>query len=117
MRNLFKMVLNKIEGITLKQFLDNCVIYDGELFGEFESKFSFCWDNTITITDEGKKKFKNILNSDIQFINGNIKLINKNIFSLFISEREYNLFLSAVAGYVNVNDYNKWFSHKKEVLI
>ena len=112
MRNLFKMVLNKIEGITLKQFLDNCVIYDGELFGEFESKFSFCWDNTITITDEGKKKFKNILNSDIQFINGNIKLMNKHI-----SEREYNLFLSAVAGYVNVNDYNKWFSHKKEVLI
>jgi len=106
------MVLNKIEGITLKQFLDNCVIYDGELFGEFESKFSFCWDNTITITDEGKKKFKNILNSDIQFINGNIKLMNKHI-----SEREYNLFLSAVAGYVNVNDYNKWFSHKKEVLI
>jgi hypothetical protein len=83
--------------------------FDGELFSEEleETMYSFVWNNDdkIILTEEGKNKFKNVLNSEIKVIeNGNIMLLDKNL-----SQEEYELFLKACAGFVSCLDYDKWF--------
>ena len=91
------------------QLLDNIDEFDGELIVAdlFESVFGFCWDKKTRFTAEGKNRFKQILESDVKINNDVIILQDKHI-----KEEDYDLFMSAVAGYVPCSDYDKWFEKR-----
>ena len=76
---------------------------------EWETAFSFEWDEQSNLTNEGKKRFNKILNSECRFLgNGNIELLDKTI-----TENELDDFLRSVAGYCSVRFYNIWFEVSK----
>ena len=61
----------------------------------YETQFSFEWDNGIELTEQGKKHFAKLLNSDTKILsNGNLLLLDESI-----TFEQLNEFLSACAGY------------------
>jgi len=95
--------------MKLKDYLAIVDWFDGELITKsgLESQFSFVWCKDTTITKEGQTKFKTILNSGIR--------INKSVIILedeTITDEEFDLFHSAVAGYISTLTYDKWFKTK-----
>lgn len=95
--------------MKFKQLLNILDDFDGELIVKdlYESRFSFGWGD-MKLTKLGKEKFKQIIQSDVKITKGVIILQDENI-----KEDDYQLFISAVAGYVASSDYDKWFVEKK----
>ena len=96
--------------MKLIDLLDATEQFDGDLVTkDFESKYGFCWDDTAILTDEGKQKFKQLLESEIK-INGAIIILQDNN----ILQEDYDFFMSTVAGYESAKDYDEWFKNKEE---
>lgn len=100
--------------MKLIDLLNAVVEFDGELITEkYETNYSFCWGKDTTITELGKLEFKKILNSNVMldFVerNRNIILLDKSI-----TYEELERFTGAVAGYVSVKSYKKWFKWEEE---
>jgi len=77
--------------------------YEGEVYvvGSWESEFTFCWDfKDTSFSEKAKIKFKNILDSEILFLRGNIELQNEEII-----EEEYDFFMRTIAGYISDVEY------------
>lgn len=92
--------------------LDSVEEFDGELLCEDleESVYSFVWrKGDVKFTEAGKKKFKNVLNSEATFKGEYLFLLDENI-----PQAEYDLFLGACAGYITVKEFNKWFEVIKQ---
>lgn len=99
------------DGLKFIDFLGSCKDYKGEIFAEHleENRHSFSWNSDINITSYGKEQFKAILNSPIIIIsNGNIQLMDKSIL-----QKEYDLWMERVAGYINVSFYDKCFGDQR----
>ena len=84
---------------------------DGDIYtDDYDSRYGFVWDNNIKFTSTGKRKFCKILLSNATIVNGhNIFLNNKSI-----TQEDLDLFLGALAGYVSIDEYNKWFKNEVE---
>lgn len=98
--------------IKLIDFLNSSKDYEGELFSQEleENKHSFSWDNNVyQFTSEGKEHFKKILNSKILIVNNNIELLDKTI-----TQKEYDLFMETIAGYVGEIFFNKMLQEVKK---
>lgn len=99
------ITIAKVKKIKLINFLEAIESFSGELYTkDWESRHSFEWDNAyITLTEEGKKKFEKLLNSEIRINTDKIEIQDP------IPEELYQLFMEANAGYVSTTDYDKWF--------
>ena len=95
--------------MKFKEWLDSVDTFSGEIYTEdgIESKYSFEWDKDCSLTDEGYKKFKQLMDSEIRFNNGNIVIQDK------ISEEMYDLWMAATAGFVATSLFDKWFKEEK----
>ena len=97
--------------IKFKDFLASCEDYEGEVYADHleDNRHSFSWDKESQITKKGEQQFSKIMNSGIAVVKGNIKLLDENI-----TQKEYDLWMDAVAGYVGVSVYNEWFEEVKK---
>lgn len=97
------MKLIQLLGI-IEEFDDELIVKD-----LWESRFGFCWDNSVRFTRQGEEKFKKILQSEVKINEGVIILQDKTI-----EEDDYDLFMLTVAGYVSCTDYDKWLEEIKK---
>ena len=91
--------------MQLIDFLGSTEFFDGELYTRngTESEFSFVWDRKCYFTDFAKKKYSEILESDIRIdANKNLMLMEDSITSDLLTE-----FLALCAGYVPQSHYDK----------
>lgn len=62
--------------MTLKELLSTGKDFDCELFGSYDTRASFVWDDDISLTDEGYKHFQPIMDCPITCLsNGNIEVL------------------------------------------
>ena len=91
--------------MRLIDFLGSTEYFDGELYASngAESEFSFVWDSEYYFTDFAKKKYSEILESEIRIdANKNLKLMRESINEEFLTE-----FLALCAGHVPQSYYNE----------
>jgi hypothetical protein len=91
--------------MQLKEYLTKTDYFDGELYtaSGVDSEFSFVWDEGYDFTEEGKKAFAQILESEILIdANKNIMLMDESITSDLLTE-----FLALCAGHVPQSYYDK----------
>ena len=90
--------------MKLIEFLDAATWYSGELvINGWEFPWSFEWDFQTKFTEDGKRKFKKILQSEVRYYKGNLFIDNENV---TYEEAEY--LIALVAGYTINTDYNKY---------
>ena len=96
--------------MIFKELLGVMDEFSGEVIcNNEETQFSFEWYKT-KFTEVGKKRFKELLNSKV------VKITSNNVVFIEnekVTSTEYNLFMSAIAGYVSVKEYDKWFAEGK----
>lgn len=92
--------------MRLIEFLRSTEWFDGELIVKdfYDSKFGFVWDDQVKITEAGKEKFRQILNSEIK-MNGQVIILQDTT----IPEQDYDYFMSMVAGHESAKDYDSYF--------
>ena len=91
--------------MRLIDFLGSTEYFDGELYASngAESEFSFVWDEGYDFTENGKKAFAKILESEIRIdANKNIMLLDESITSDLLTK-----FLALCAGHVPQSYYDK----------
>lgn len=88
--------------------LDSIEEFDGELIVAdlYESKYGFVWIKPVEFTDDGKKKFHQILQSEVIIHNDIIILQDKSIL-----ENDYDLFMRTMAGNISCSIYDGWVRH------
>ena len=95
--------------MTLIELLSTGKDFDCELFGSYDTRASFVWDDDISLTDEGYKHFQPIMDCPITCLsNGNIEVLVGNDPDDRLSEMVDDFVLS-VAGYCPSSSYDKWF--------